>query len=221
MLFRYWLINVFVSLWALRPVETSINHCHTKFRTLRETQLRVCVVSLHYGHVGRMRARKKMKLCCLFRLLDPQKAVRGCGEAGKTVNLRESPPCPFCSRQQFNLKTRSFGFRFYFIFFISIAQVWWGKHVVLNRLHLATAILSMQILHRSTLLPISKAPYWCSFNPECVSMIHATIYRLQMLLTRTRTSKYSSLYRHPARTDLWTINPLEMMRCCAFATATV
>lgn len=84
----------------VRPIDATINHCHTKFLILRKTQLRVCVVSLHYGRVGRMRARKKMKLWyCLFRLLDPQKPVTGCGEAGKTVNLRESPPSPFCSSQ--------------------------------------------------------------------------------------------------------------------------
>lgn len=81
------------------PIDATINHCHTKFLTLRKTQLRVCVVSLHWVRVGRMSARKKMKLCsCLFGLLDPQEPVRLRGRR-KTVNLRESPPSALYSSQ--------------------------------------------------------------------------------------------------------------------------
>lgn len=56
-----------------------------------------------------MRARRqKIKMwCCLFQLLEPRKPGTGCGEAGKTVNLWESPPSPFHSSQLFNVKKKN------------------------------------------------------------------------------------------------------------------
>lgn len=110
-------------------MDATINHCHTKFLTLRETQLRVCVVSLHYGRVGRMRARKKMKLWyCLFRLLDPQKPVTGCGEAGKT-QFEGVSTLPVLFKSTFQPENAQLHFAFFgdeifiCIFFFIIARI--------------------------------------------------------------------------------------------------
>lgn len=143
---------LFIYLCALGPIDATINHCHTKFLTLRETELRVCVVPLHYGRVGRMRARQKMKLWyCLFRLLDPQKPVTGCREAGKNCQFEGVSTLPVLFKSIIQPENAQLLFGLVWIsFFNARIKVWWDNRpiCVFNRPHLATAILPMQILNR-------------------------------------------------------------------------